>query len=315
MTRHAETRRQFLAHTAGIAAATLATDYLAAPARAEDNPKRPRWQIGIYTRPWAAWDYRVALDAMAEAGYKYAGLMTTKSKKRLVIHADTTPEEALKIGEEAAERGLQIPSVYGGRFPVHESIEAGVAGLKRLIDNCAAAKAWSLLLGGIGSEKLNSAYYECVAQCCDYAAEKGVGLALKPHGGLNATGPQCRKAVERVGHKSFTLWYDPGNVYYYSEGRINPVEDAATVAGLVSGMCVKDFTMSEVDGKLKRRVDVTPGTGKVDFSALMKVLAQGGFTGGPLVIETLASGELAQTTAQAKKAREFVESQCRLPAP
>ena len=32
--------------------------------------------IGCYTRPWAQYEYRVALDAIAEAGYKYVGLMT-----------------------------------------------------------------------------------------------------------------------------------------------------------------------------------------------------------------------------------------------
>ena len=39
------------------------------------------YMIGCYTRPWAQYDYRVALDAIAEAGYKYVGLMTTKAKK------------------------------------------------------------------------------------------------------------------------------------------------------------------------------------------------------------------------------------------
>jgi hypothetical protein len=38
----------------------------------------PAYRIGCYTRPWAQYEYRVALDAIAEAGYKYVGLMTTK---------------------------------------------------------------------------------------------------------------------------------------------------------------------------------------------------------------------------------------------
>src|SRR5512136_1727938 len=50
--------------------------------------------IGCYTRPWDKYDYRVALDAIAEAGFKYVGLMTTKSKSGFVITKDTTPEEA-----------------------------------------------------------------------------------------------------------------------------------------------------------------------------------------------------------------------------
>ena len=40
----------------------------------------PAYMIACYTRPWAKHEYRVALDAIAEAGYKYVGLMTTKAE-------------------------------------------------------------------------------------------------------------------------------------------------------------------------------------------------------------------------------------------
>jgi hypothetical protein len=36
-------------------------------------------------------------------------------------------------------------------------------------------------------------------------------------------------------------------------------------------------------------------------------LKQGGFTSGPLIVECLARGDAAQVTAEAKKARLFVE--------
>jgi hypothetical protein len=39
----------------------------------------------------------------------------------------------------------------------------------------------------------------------------------------------------------------------------------------------------------------------------MARLKAGGFTGGPLIIECLAPGDLDQTLAEAKKARQFVE--------
>ena len=49
---------------------------------------------------------------------------------------------------------------------------------------------------------------ETMKPACDYAAAKGVNLSIKPHGGQNATGPQCRQLIERVGHKNFRLWFD-----------------------------------------------------------------------------------------------------------
>jgi sugar phosphate isomerase/epimerase len=155
-------------------------------------------------------------------------------------------------------------------------------------------------MGGIGNEKLYNAYYKAIAECCDYAAEKGLGMSVKPHGGLNATGPQCRKTIEMVNNKNFRIWYDPGNIYYYSDGKLDPVTDAASVDGLVVGMCIKDY-------KHPKKVDITPGTGMVDFPAVMKRLKQGGFTHGPLVVECLEPGDKEHTLAEAKKTRRFLE--------
>jgi len=291
-------RRNFLGHSLRLGAAGLAASYTAASTVV--SAAGERWQIGCYTRPWAKYDYRVALDAIAEAGFKYAGLMTAKSKNNLVISVETTLEEAEQVGREARKRGLKIPSVYGGGIPVNKSLEAGIEGLRKLIDNCAACGAGNLLMGGIGNEKLFKAYYKAIAECCDYAVEKGLGISVKPHGGLNATGPQCRKTIEMVNHKNFRIWYDPGNIYYYSDGKRDPVDDAATVDGLVVGMCIKDY-------KHPKKVDLTPGTGMVDFPAVMARLKQGGFTGGPLVVECLDPGDLEQTLAEAKKVRQFLE--------
>jgi sugar phosphate isomerase/epimerase len=243
----------------------------------------PRWQIGCYTRPWGQFDYRVSLDAIAEAGFKYAGLMTTNSKNKLIISVTTTPEEAAAIGGEVKQRGMKVISLWGGSFKQTEE-------LKRLIDNCVACGCPHLLLGGT-NEKQADAYYKIVAECCDYAASKKVGLSVKPHGGNNAN---------KIGHKNFGLWYDPGNVFFYSGGELDPVKDAADVDGIVVGMSVKDF-------RPPKEVMLTPGTGKVDFPKVMARLKQGGFTGGPLVVECLELGESPHLKAEAVKAREFLE--------
>ena len=302
MTESRTTRRGFLAQSAALTAGGVGALHAAASAApaAAENPPKDRWQVGIYTRPWGKCDWRTALDAIAEAGYRYAGLMTTNSKSRLVISAQTTADEAARVGQECRTRSLRVPSVYGGGIPVAESLEAGVAGMRRLIDNCAACGAANLLMGGIGNADLYDRYYKAIAETCAYAAEKGVGISVKPHGGLNATGPQCRKTVEAVGHPNFRIWYDPGNIYYYSSGERNPVEDAPTVAGLVVGMCVKDYVHP-------KKVAVTPGEGQVDFPAVMKQLKAGGFTSGALVIECLSPGDRPHLLAEAKKARRFVE--------
>ena len=293
-------RRDFLDKTLKFGAASLAASYTLKSSDLTSAAETEPWQIGCYTRPWARYDYRVAFDAIAEAGFKYVGLMTTNSKTRLVISVSTTVEEAEQVGREVKQRGLKVPSVYGGGIPVQTSLKAGIEGLRKLIDNCAACGAANLMMGGIGNEKLYGVYYKAIAECCDYAAEKGIGISVKPHGGLNATGPQCRKTIEMVGHKNFRIWYDAGNILFYSDGKLDPVVDAASVDGLVVGMCIKDY-------KHPKKVDVTPGTGQVDFPAVLARLKQGGFTAGALVVECLDPGDLEHTLVEAKKARRFLE--------
>ena len=72
------------------------------------------------------------------------------------------------------------------------------------------------------------------------------------------------------------------------------------VDGLVMGMSVKDYLHP-------KEVLVTPGDGKVDFPAVMWQLQKGGFKSGPLVIECLKPGNLKEITAEARKARLFLE--------
>jgi len=290
--------RRRLLQAAGLALAAGPLARLnahAAPAKASP------WQIGCYTRPWDQQDCEAALDGIAAAGYKHAALMTAKGGKGpFVIHAGTNVEDAAAVGERARKRGLTILNVYAGEPPVAAGEEAGAAGLKRMIDNTAACGCGGLMLGGIGKAELVDAYCRVVAQCCDYAAAKKVSLSVKPHGGQNATGPQLRRMIEKVNHANFRLWYDPGNVYYYSAGKLDPVEDVKSVAGLIVGMSVKDF-------QAPKNVNVTPGSGLVRWKELFAALKAGGFVGGPLVVECTARGAGVDVTAEARKARLFLE--------
>jgi sugar phosphate isomerase/epimerase len=289
------TRREFI-RTAALGSVGAAT--MSLPSFAAVNSA---YQLGCYTRPWDQFDYRVALDGIADAGFTYAGIMTAKGKSWVMITVDSSVEEVAAIADAVKQRGLKTLSMYGGDFPVSKSIDAGIAGLKKLIDYCELCSCPNLLLGGTTDAKLVEAYYKVVAECCAYAASKHVGLSIKPHGGQNATGPQCRKLIEKVGRNNFRLWYDPGNIFYYSDGKLDPVQDSATVDGLVVGMSVKDF-------KPPKEVLVTPGNGQVNFKQVMANLKKGGFTGGPMIVECLARADDAKKiTSEAKKALAFLK--------
>lgn len=290
-------RREFLrTATTAVAGAAVASPLVLCAAPPTE------YQLGCYTRPWDKFEYRVALDGIAEAGFKYAGFMTAKGKSWVMITVESTPEEVLAMAREARARNLKILSIYGGDFPVSKSVEAGIQGLRTLIDHCASCECPNLLLGGTTDVSLAAAYYKTVAECASYAADKRVGLAIKPHGGTNATGPQCRRIIEEVNRPSFRLWYDPGNIFYYSDGALDPVADSAEVNGIVSGVSIKDFVPP-------KEVLVTPGTGKVRFNQVFANLRKGGFRSGPVLVECVAvQPEASQITAQARQARIFSES-------
>ncbi|MDD4144833.1 MAG: hypothetical protein PHN68_09375, partial [Prolixibacteraceae bacterium] len=58
---------------------------------------------------------------------------------------------------------------------------------------------------------------------------------------------------------------------------------------------------------LPKSVNVTPGTGMVNFEKLIARLKQGGFTGGPLIVECLDVGDVPFVNGEARKAREYLE--------
>lgn len=288
------TRRSFLG--AGLFACTAGSPRIFAGSAAV--PGKGPWQLGCFTRPWDQFDYRVALDGIAEAGFQYAGILTHKGKTWLVITPETTAAEAREVGEEIRKRGLTAISVYSDFQPQGETAKS-IADLRRLIDHCAACGSPNLLLGGTTDPKQYAAYYKTIAACCDFAADRRVGLSIKPHGGQNATGRDCRKAIELVNHPGFRLWYDPGNILYYSQGKLDPVLDAADVDGLVVGMSIKDYRSPDA-------VLFTPGTGRVDFKNVLARLRQGGFSQGPLVVECLTTGTTKRITDEARKSHQWL---------
>src|SRR5512140_1902923 len=106
-------RRDFLARAAqACGAGVLASN--TALLQAQPAPASGQsWQIGCYTRPFDKFDWRAAYDAIAEAGFKYAGLISTNTKEWIMIRVNTSTEDARQMGEEASKRGLKLLSAYG----------------------------------------------------------------------------------------------------------------------------------------------------------------------------------------------------------
>jgi hypothetical protein len=44
-----------------------------------------------------------------------------------------------------------------------------------------------------------------------------------------------------AGKKNFGIWYDPGNIFFSSDGKIDPVDDVSNAHELIVGMSIEDF--------------------------------------------------------------------------
>jgi len=122
---------------------------------------------------------------------------------------------------------------------------------------------------------------------------------MKPHGGSSGASEEILRCLEKVGHANFTIWYDAGNIIYYT-GK-DPAKELEPVARYVTGFCAKDCPGP------KGEVMSQFGTGKVDFKAVFSKLKSAGFKG-PIMVEGVKVGSTAEeTTANALANRQFLE--------
>jgi len=255
--------------------------------------------LGAFTRPWNMLEYEGALDHLSRL-FKVGGIM--RNKQKLAISLDSTPEQAKAAVAVARARGVEIISFMGTTPNVAKGAEAAAADMRRNVDVAAAAGVPHILCTGAGDHKLSDAYVRALQIAVPYAAEKGVTIGLKPHGGITRTGADCRRFAESAGRKGFGLWFDPGNFVFYDN--LNAAEEVKPMAEYCVAVCLKDCARKP-DGKPD--VNVRPGTGLVDFAACLRALAAAGFSG-PMLFECLGGATPDEVDANAGEAKRFIES-------
>jgi hypothetical protein len=98
--------------------------------------------------------------------------MTAKAKNWVIINEDTSTGAAAQVGADVKARGLTVLSVYADWKTIEPSSK-GLEALRRLVDHCAACGSPSLMLGGTSDERLATAYYRTIGECCPHAAAPG----------------------------------------------------------------------------------------------------------------------------------------------
>ena len=231
------------------------------------------------------------------AGFRTVGLQTV-SKTNPFIAPEATREHLDSLRQKIAASGLTATM---GRLSTKEALPAADANAEIRLQ-IQRAKELGLRMRintGTAKPELYENWYQLMAFAARFGADHGIQIVTKPHGGVVATAADLLRCLEKVNHPNFGLWYDAGNVLYYT-GK-DSLAELEPIAANVSAFVAKDCVGLTGDNFIQF------GEGKVDFAGILRRLKRAGFTG-PIWVESCKLGETAATTTPYAKAnREFLE--------
>ncbi len=258
---------------------------------------KPDWPIGCFNRPWGKWSYDDALDGIKAAGYKLTGLLSTH-KGEVFTSSAATPQYLDGLKKRISQRGLAV-NMTAIRFKPEAPLADNITDLRQQIENAARLELKFMLTFGVDKPEHYEDFYRLMSDAAAQSDRRGIKLVMKPHGGGSGASEEILRCIEKVSHANFKIWYDAGNIIYYT-GK-NPVTELEPIAKQVTGFCAKDCAAP------KAEVMSQFGTGKVDFKAVFAKLKSVGFNG-PIMVEGVKVGATPEeTTANARANREFLE--------
>jgi sugar phosphate isomerase/epimerase len=289
----ARSRREFVRRgvlvAAGAAVLPGASTLFGAPG--------PAWPIGCFNRPWTKWSFADTLAAIKSAGYPSMGLLTPTAQDPF-IGDEATTDYLASLKTAIANSGLT--AVMGSLRSRHDvPLAETVTSLRTQIDHAAFLGLASVITFGTEHADQVDQYLASMADIAAYAQQKNVKVVMKPHGGSSGAAAEIVASIKKVGHPNFRIWYDAGNIIYYT-GK-DPVEELKPIVQYVTGFCAKDCAAPKSD------VMIQFGTGRVNFKGVFEVLKSAGFDG-PIMVECCAPGDTPEATAaNARANREFLE--------
>jgi sugar phosphate isomerase/epimerase len=285
-------RRRFIQNAAvGLVAGAAWRDATAA------TPKTS-WTLGCLNRPWVQWSADEMLDGVVAAGYRLVGLQTPTPTEPF-NSPGASPAYLAALKQKIAARGLKANV---GRLRTKDAAPFADATreIRQQVDHARALGLTTLVHTGTAKPADYEAWYRLMHYAAGYAADAGIQLVTKPHGGVNAAAAELLVCLEKINHRNLGIWYDAGNIIHYT-GK-DPLAELEPIVSHVTSFTAKDCAA------LKGEVMIQFGTGKVDFAALLGWLKKAGFPG-TIMVETGAPGATpAEATANAAANRKFLEA-------
>ena len=238
---------------------------------------------------------------------------------------DTTGADLAAALRQAEDAEVQIVALAGGNNFAADDLDAEIAKVKAQIDMCEAlgAEVLRIFAGWVGAAEYTDATFERISgglgEVGSYAADRGVSVSMENHGGVTATGAQCRRlltdALEAGGdlvNFSFApvtammgpapvgLNYDPANFRHAGE---DPLSALMVTVELINYSHWKDV---RYDGDKPEYCAV--GEGVIDWEPIVAELLAGGYDG-YWAIEYEEAGDVVRGTRDsAEYLRKIVSS-------
>lgn len=260
--------------------------------------------LACTVRPWAKLPFERALRGIVTAGYDAVALPV--HGVTALITADTTVARARKVAAVIDDHGLDLV-ILSHAADLSRDDAAALSTLRRQLDHCARLGVSTLVDMGCPELTDGDRYLRLMAAAAPYAADHGITIAVKPHGGLTRTAADTLTVVERVGHESFRACWDPGNLVHY--GGEPPGRGLADLAPYIAAVGARDHPPRSghrvVAGGMPP--PITPGDGIVDFVELYRTLGAHGFTGPSAVESVTKLGTGAELDSEAARARQNLQ--------
>jgi sugar phosphate isomerase/epimerase len=239
-------------------------------------------RTGVSTNCYHGYDLEAALSGIARSGFRGVEIAAVAGwTQHLTPGAADAEIDSLR--ESLGRHGLYLIGMSG-----HSDLTTpeGVGQFKRALDT-AQKLGVTLVNTGIGGHEGGgedeAAFLKLIPEVADYAAERGIVVALETHGSALATGQQGAGLVRRIGRENVRINYDTANVIFYGDTR--PEDDIAAAIPYLA--CVH---LKEARGGKGVWDFPALGEGKTDFARILRSLRDGGYAG-PLSLEVEFQGE------------------------
>jgi sugar phosphate isomerase/epimerase len=223
-----------------------------------------------------------ALEGIARAGFKYVELSAVRGwTEHVPLEAGDTQIAEIKA---KLDRLALKASALSGHSDLTTS--GGVVDGKKAVDLCTklGLSLMNTAIGGHYSEDEDKvSFMGYIHDLADYAADRGVTLALEVHGDIMASGQISIPLIQEINRSNVKINYDTANCVFY--GGVEAVDDLRPVVPYLAHVHLKDTGGGKRDWNFP-----AVGEGRLDFRAILRLLEEEGYTG-PFSVEIEFQGE------------------------